>query len=77
MRFFCIPMFACQAGASETLDFSQKRLDEVPREVLKARKHIEELLLNVRFDFTLKILNSNFGKTFPNVTAMRCRFGIE
>lgn len=32
---------------SESLDFSQKRLEEVPREVLKARKHIEELLLNV------------------------------
>lgn len=47
MKFFCIPLFACKGGVTDTLDFSQLRLEEVPREVLKSRKYVEELLLNV------------------------------
>ena len=49
MKFFCIPksLFACKTSVVDQLDFSQLRLEHVPREILKARKHIEELLLNV------------------------------
>lgn len=47
MKFFCIPLFACRTGIVESLDYSQQRLEELPKEVLKFRKHIEELLVNV------------------------------
>lgn len=48
MKFFCIPAsLFCRAGPIEQLDFSQLRLEQVPKEIFKARKHIEELLLNV------------------------------
>lgn len=47
MKFFCIPLFTCKSGIVETLDYSQLRLEEVPKEILKSRKYVEELLLNV------------------------------
>ncbi|KAI1724103.1 leucine rich repeat domain-containing protein [Ditylenchus destructor] len=49
MKFLCIPngLFACKSGMVETLDYSQLRLEELPKEIFKARKHVEELLLNV------------------------------
>lgn len=47
MKFFCIPLFTCKTGIVETLDYSQLRLEEVPKEILKSRKYVEELLLNV------------------------------
>ncbi|KAI3419211.1 hypothetical protein GPALN_006962 [Globodera pallida] len=48
MKFFCIPAsLFCRAGPIEQLDFSQLRLEQVPKEIFKSRKHIEELLLNV------------------------------
>uniref|UniRef100_A0A914H531 PDZ domain-containing protein n=1 Tax=Globodera rostochiensis TaxID=31243 RepID=A0A914H531_GLORO len=48
MKFFCIPAsLFCRAGPVEQLDFSQLRLEQVPKEIFKSRKHIEELLLNV------------------------------
>jgi Leucine-rich repeat (LRR) protein len=49
MKFFCIPssLFACKNGIIEQSDFSQLKLESVPKEIIKSRKHIEELLLNV------------------------------
>lgn len=49
MKFFCIPasFFACKNGLIEQLDFSQLRLEHVPRDIVKSRKYIEELLLNM------------------------------
>uniref|UniRef100_A0A915NFK3 PDZ domain-containing protein n=1 Tax=Meloidogyne floridensis TaxID=298350 RepID=A0A915NFK3_9BILA len=49
MKFFCIPssLFACKNGVVEQSDFSQLKLESVPKEIIKSRKYIEELLLNV------------------------------
>uniref|UniRef100_A0A1I8B7U7 PDZ domain-containing protein n=1 Tax=Meloidogyne hapla TaxID=6305 RepID=A0A1I8B7U7_MELHA len=49
MKFFCIPssLFACKNGIVEQSDFSQLKLESVPKEIIKSRKYIEELLLNV------------------------------
>jgi hypothetical protein len=49
MKIFCIPasLFACKSGVVDQLDFSQLRLEQFPKEIIKSRKHIAELLLNV------------------------------
>ena len=47
MKFFCVPLFSCRSAITDSLDFSQQHLEEVPKEVYKARKFVEELNLNV------------------------------
>lgn len=47
MKFFCVPLFSCRSAVPDSLDFSQQHLEEVPKEVYKARKFVEELNLNV------------------------------
>ncbi|KAI6210461.1 hypothetical protein M3Y96_00330700 [Aphelenchoides besseyi] len=47
MRFFCVPLFNCHSALPESLDYSQMRLEEVPKEVYKAQTYLEELQLNM------------------------------
>ncbi|CAD5228080.1 unnamed protein product [Bursaphelenchus okinawaensis] len=53
MKFFCVPLFACKGQLVEALDYSQKKLTDVPKEVIKAKKTLEELNLSVNSIETL------------------------
>jgi hypothetical protein len=47
MKFFCIPIWTCKSGSPDSLDFSLLHLEEIPKEIYKSRKYVEELNLNV------------------------------
>lgn len=64
MKFCISTLFACRSGIVDSLDYSQQRLDEVPEEVLKFRKHIEELLLNVNGIEELPVVSGYFLETY-------------
>uniref|UniRef100_A0A1I7SG23 Calponin-homology (CH) domain-containing protein n=1 Tax=Bursaphelenchus xylophilus TaxID=6326 RepID=A0A1I7SG23_BURXY len=49
MKFFCVPLFACKGQLVESLDFSGKNLSDLPKEVIKAKKTLEELNLRMNF----------------------------
>ncbi|KAI6191426.1 hypothetical protein M3Y97_00226900 [Aphelenchoides bicaudatus] len=47
MKFFCVPLFGCKYAVVDSLDYSQQHLEDVPKEIYRARKFLEELNLNV------------------------------
>lgn len=47
MKFLCVPLFNCRNANIDALDFSQQHLEDIPKEIYKVRKTLEELNLNV------------------------------
>jgi hypothetical protein len=60
MKFFCVPLFGCKYAVVDTLDYSQQHLEDVPKEIYRARKFLEELNLNVNKIESLPIVGSFF-----------------
>ncbi|KAI6173768.1 hypothetical protein M3Y98_01117800 [Aphelenchoides besseyi] len=64
MKFFCIPLFNCHSALPESLDYSQLRLEEVPKRSLQGTKEFFRLLKLKKLDISenkLKVLPPEIG----------------